>query len=60
MDIEVVKVPQYSSKNVNVIMVNGKPFCTCRGKENTGKIIALLQGYNIELSDKRIERMAGD
>lgn len=58
MDIEIVKVPQYMSKNVNVIMVDGKPFCTCRGKETTSKVIARLQGYKMDLSDKRIERMA--
>lgn len=58
MNIEIVKVPQYMSKNVNVIMVDGKPFCTCRGKETTSKVIARLQGYKMDLSDKRIERMA--
>lgn len=58
MNIEIVKVPQYMSKNVNVIMVDGKPFCTCRGKETTSKVITRLQGYKMDLSDKRIERMA--
>ena len=58
MNISVERVPQYMSKNVNVIMVDGKPFCTCRGKETTSKVIARLQGYKMDLSDKRIERMA--
>lgn len=55
--IQVFRVPQYMSKRVNVIMVDGKPFCTCRGKRTTANVIAKLQGYNIELTDKRIERM---
>jgi len=58
MNVTVERVPQYMSKNVNVIMVDDKPFCTCRGKKTTGEVIARLQGCDVELTDKRIERKA--
>ena len=57
MTIEVEKVKQFGSKPVNVIMVDGKPICTCRGAKNTSNIIAKLQGYNVKLSDQKIEKM---
>lgn len=55
-DISVVRVKQYCSKPVNVISVNGKPICTCRGKESTSKIIASLQGYDIPLGDIKFQK----
>lgn len=58
MKIEVIRVPQYMSKKVNVIMVDGIPICTCRGERTTNNILAILQGYTVELDDKRIERIA--
>ena len=33
-EIKVYKVPQYMSKNVNVICVDGVPVCTVRGNKN--------------------------
>lgn len=57
MKIEVVRVPQYMSKKVNVIMVDEKPLCTCRGDVTTQSVIAKLQGYDTEIKDGRIERL---
>lgn len=57
MEIKVVRVPQYMSKKVNVIMVDGKPLCTCRGNRITQNIIARLQGYDVEVIDGRIKKL---
>lgn len=57
MKIEVIKVPQYMSKKVNVIMVDGKPLCTCRGNYTTQTIIAKLQGYDVDIKDGRIVKL---
>ena len=61
MTIEVIRVPQYMSKKVNVIIVDGKPLCTCRGNYTTQTILAKLQGYDVDIKDgriiKRIERV---
>ena len=54
MTVEVIRVPQYMSKKVNVIMVDGKPLCTCRGNYTTQTIIAKLQGYDVDIKDGRI------
>jgi len=47
--ITVHRVPQYMSKNVNIICVDGIPVCTARGNETTSKIVAKLSGYNAEI-----------
>lgn len=57
MQIEIVKVPQFMSKKVNVIMVDGRPICTCRGNYTTQSIIAKLQGYEIKIEDGRISKL---
>lgn len=57
MEIKVVRVPQYMSKKVNVIMVDGKPLCTCRENRITQNIIARLQGYDVEVIDGRIKKL---
>lgn len=57
MVIQVVRVPQYMSKKVNIIMVNGKPLCTCRGNRITQSILAKLQGYGTDIKDGRIDRI---
>ena len=57
MEIKVVRVPQFMSKKVNVIMIDGKPLCTCRGKFTTQSIIARLQGYDVEIKDGRILKL---
>lgn len=57
MKISVVRVPQFMSKKVNVIMVDGKPLCTCRGNFTTQSIIARLQGYDVEIKDGRILKL---
>ena len=56
VEISVTRVKQYSSKPVNVISVDGKPVCTCRGKESTSKIVARLQGYDIPLGDIKFQK----
>lgn len=57
MEIKVVRVPQFMSKKVNIIMVDGKPLCTCRGNFTTQSIIARLQGYDVEIKDGRILKL---
>lgn len=57
MTVEVIRVPQYMSKKVNVIMVNGKPLCTCRGNYTTQTILAKLQGYDVDIKDGRIAKL---
>lgn len=57
MEIKVIRVPQFMSKKVNVIMVDGKPLCTCRGNFTTQSIIARLQGYDVEIKDGRILKL---
>ena len=56
-DIKVYKVPQYMSKKVNVICVDGVPVCTARGNKTTSDIIAKLNGYDIEIKDGRIDQL---
>lgn len=57
MDIQVVRIPQYMSKKVNVIIVNGKPLCTCRGSRITQSILAKLEGYDTDIKDGRIDKL---
>ncbi len=57
MVIQVVEVPQYMSKKVNVIMINGKPLCTCRGNRITQSILAKIQGYGTDIKDERINKL---
>ena len=57
-DIKVYRVPQFMSKRVNVICVDGIPFCTVRGRKTTSDIIAKLSGYDVNISDGRIDKLA--
>lgn len=57
MNIKIYRVPQYSSKMINVICVNEKPICTVRGKKSTSDIISKLSGYDIRVIDGRIEKL---
>ena len=58
-DIKVYKVPQYMSKKVNVICVDGIPVCTARGSETISDIVAKLSGYDIDIKDGRINKLGG-
>ena len=55
MKIETFRVRQYSSKKVTVICVDGKPFCTARGKNTIAKIVQRLNGFDANLADKTLE-----
>ena len=57
MTVEVIRAPQYMSKKVNVIIVDGKPLCTCRGNYTTQIILAKLQGYDVDIKDGRIVKL---
>lgn len=57
MNINVIRVPQYMSKKVNVIMVDGQPLCTCRGNYTTQLVIAKLQGYDVDVKDGKINKL---
>lgn len=57
--IKVYRVPQYLSKRVNVICVDGIPVCTARGKKITDRIVASLSGYEVDdINDGRISKLA--
>lgn len=56
-EIKVYRVPQYMSKRVNVICVDGVPVCTARGKKTTSDIVAKLSGYDVEIGDGRISKL---
>ncbi len=56
-EIKVYRVPQYMSKQVNVICVDGIPVCTARGKKTTSDIVAKLSGYDVEIKDGRINKL---
>ena len=56
-EIKVYRVPQYMSKRVNVICVDGVPVCTVRGKKITNDIVAGLSGYDVEVGDGRISKL---
>ena len=56
--IEIFRVPQFMSKRVNVICVDGIPFCTVRGKRTTSDIIAKLSGFDVTVCDARINKLA--
>lgn len=56
MNITTYRVKQYSSRNVTVICVDGKPFCTARGNNTIANIIGRLNGYDTPLSDERLKR----
>lgn len=58
--ITIHRVPQYMSKNVNVICVNEIPVCTARGRKNTNNIVAKLCGYDVEIKDGRINKLGGN
>lgn len=55
-DIKVYRVPQFMSKRVNVICVDGIPFCTARGRKTTSDIIAKLSGYDVDINDGKIKK----
>lgn len=55
--IKIIKVKQYSSKYVNVILVNNIPICTVRGNKSTSDIIAFLQGYETDIKDGKIKKI---
>ena len=55
MKIETFRVRQYSSKKVTVICIDGKPFCTARGKNTIAKIIQRLNEFDANLADKALE-----
>lgn len=57
MNIQTYRVKQYNSKPTNVICIDGKPIVSVRGKEMTGKILAYLSGYDVELIDKAVKRI---
>lgn len=57
MNIKVYRVPQFSSKHVNVICVDDVPFCAVRGRKSTSAIITKLNGYDIDIKDGRIDRL---
>lgn len=56
MNITTYRVKQYSSKNVTVICVDGKPFCTARGQNSIGNIIGRLNGFDTQLKDEKLKR----
>ena len=56
-NITIHRVPQYMSKNVNVICVDGIPVCTARGNKTTSNIVAKLSGYDVEIKDGRINKL---
>ena len=56
-EIKVYRVPQYMSKRVNVICVDGIPVCTARGKKTTSDIVAKLSGYDVGIKDGRISKL---
>lgn len=55
MNITTYRVKQYSSRNVTVICVDGKPFCTARGELAIAKIIQRLNGFDVTLSDMKVQ-----
>ena len=57
LQIKVYKVPQFMSKNINVITVNNIPICTVRGKKNLSKIMSKLNGYDVTIEDGRINKI---
>lgn len=57
--VKIYRVPQYLSKRVNVICVDGIPVCTARSKKITDRIVALLSGYDVDdINDGRISKLA--
>lgn len=58
-EVTVYRVPQYMSKRVNVICVDGVPVCTARGKKTTSDIVARLSGYDVKTGDGRIDKLGG-
>lgn len=57
--VKIYRVPQYLSKRVNVICVDGIPVCTARGKKITDRIVASLSGYDVDdINDGRISKLA--
>lgn len=58
-EITVYRVPQYMSKKVNVICLDGVPVCTARGKKTTSQIISRLSGYDVDVLDGRINNIGG-
>lgn len=57
IEVTIYRVPQYMSKRVNVICVDGIPVCTARGSKTTSDIVAKLSGYDVKIKDGRINRL---
>ena len=55
--VTVYRVPQYMSKKVNVICIDGVPVCTARGNKTTSDIVSKLSGYDVMINDGRINKL---
>ena len=57
MNIKVYRVPQFSARCMHVICVDDVPLCTVGGQKSTNAIIAKLNGYDIDITDERIDKL---
>ena len=57
MKITTYRIRQFSSKPITVVCVNDIPICAARGKRTISEIVTYLNGYDVTLKDKAIQRL---
>ncbi|WP_375180556.1 hypothetical protein [Enterococcus rotai] len=56
MDIQIHSVKQYNGPKRKVLSVDGIPIAIARSRNRLEGFSAYLQGYHVEISDKKIKK----
>ena len=57
MLIETKRVKNYCSTYKTIILIDKEPFCVCNSNRSANEVIKRLLGGEIELKDKKIEKL---
>lgn len=57
MLIETKRVKNYCSTYKTIILIDKDPFCVCNSNRSAHEVIKRLLGGEIELKDKKIEKL---
>lgn len=57
MLIETKRVKNYCSTYKTIILIDKEPFCVCNSNRSAHEVIKRLLGAEIELKDKKIEKL---
>lgn len=57
MQVETRRVKNYCSTYKTIILIDKEPFCVCNSNGSAHEVIKRLLGGEIELKDKKIEKL---